>query len=455
MERGACMDTRNTVEITINGRKYRLSGNESPAYMQKVADYINSMYEKLKALPGFTGRSHDYQTMMMYLNLADEYLKKSGWTEEKQAAVDTKAAEDIYRLKMELVEARKQAEAAEASRSEETLSLKRQLEVVLEEKKRLADRDRDFSARISGMEKDVDSYKTEISILKRKISDYEKNAEQVDKQLKEAAAREREEKLLRNKYETQLSRQKADYEARLDGLQKQLEDVQSKENEKIAAFEEQMTGEREEQARELAALQEKVNLEKSVQEEKLAAARKQLSALQSDHETRAAEMQKQLAAMKAGYEVKLEAFQKQFDQQEADHENQLVEMRAEYENRISSMKPGYENLLTEQESEYEAKLAEQESEYEAKLAEQKESYEARLAEQEKAIRGHFAQEKAELFRENGELMKEKRQLQQKVKELTDKIKDSENDMIEYLDLIDEKDKEIASLKFRLQEEHYE
>ena len=52
-------------------------------------------------------------------------------------------------------------------------------------------------------------------------------------------------------------------------------------------------------------------------------------------------------------------------------------------------------------------------------------------------------------------MKEKRQLQQKVKELTDKIKDSENDMIEYLDLIDEKDKEIASLKFRLQEEHYE
>lgn len=380
------MDTRNTVDIMINGRKYKLSGSESPAYMQKAAEYINGMYEKMKALPGFTGRSQDYQTMMMYLNLADEYLKKSGWTEEKQAAADTKAAEDIYRLKMELVEARKQAEAAEASRGEETQSLKKQLEVAREERKRLADRERDSSARISGMEKELDSYKTEISILKRKISDYEKNAQQVEKQLKDTAAREREEKLLRNKYETQLSGQKTDYEARLSGLQKQL------------------------------------------------------AACQSENETKAAEMQKQLAAMKAGYEVKLEAFQKQFDRQEADHENQLVEMRAEYENRISSMKPGYENLLTEQESEYEAQLAEQ-----------KESYEAQLED----LRERSVQERSELFQENGELLKEKHQLQQKVQELAGKIKDSENEMIEYLDLIDEKDKEIASLKFKLQEDHYE
>ena len=87
------MDKKNTVEITVNGRRCILSGEESPAYMQKVAEYVNNMYEKLKTLPGFTGRSHDYQTMMMYMNMADENLKQSGWTEDKQAEADTQAQE--------------------------------------------------------------------------------------------------------------------------------------------------------------------------------------------------------------------------------------------------------------------------------------------------------------------------------------------------------------------------
>lgn len=435
------MDTRNTVEITINGRRYKLSGNESPAYMQKVAEYINNMYGKLKEIPGFTGRSHDYQTMMMYLNLADEYLKKSGWTEEKQAAADTKAAEDIYRLKLELVEARKQAEAAEASRSEETLALKKQLEVTQEERNRLAAKDKESLSRISGLEKEADSYKTEISILKRKVSDYVKSASQVEKQLKDAAAREREEKLLRNKYETQLSKQKAEYESRLAQLKNQLES---------------------------AGADQAAQIEK--QNEKLTAVRKQLSICQAENESRTAEGQKQIAALKAGYEVKLEAFQKQMEKQAEDYENQLAEMRAEYENRISSMKPGYENLLTEQESEYETRLDNMKKEYEEQLDSMKKEYEEQLdtmkqeheaqnkeetAAQLEQVRQQAAREKAELFQENGELMKEKRKLQQQIQELTGKVRDSENDMIEYLDLIDEKDKEIASLKFRLQEEHYE
>lgn len=426
------MDTRNTVEITINGRRYKLSGNESPAYMQKVADYINNMYMKLKELPGFTGRSHDYQTMMMYLNLADEYLKKSGWTEEKQAAVDTKTAEDIYRLKLELVEARKQTEAAEAARSEETLALKKQLEVTQEERKRLADKDRESSSRINGLEKDVDSYKTEISILKRKVADYVKNASQVEKQLKDAAAREREEKLLRNKYETQLSKQKADYELKISMLQKERDGAAEGQIQELTLQKEQLLREKEEQTEKLNRLQEQMTGEKAEQEEKLASMSKQLTALQAENESRAAERQKQIAALKAGYEVKLQAFQEQLDRQAEDYENQLAEMRAEYENRISSMKPGYENLLTEQESEYEARIREL-----------------------KELQQSAAQEKSELFQENSELMKEKRQLQQKIQELTAKMEDSENDMIEYLDLIDEKDKEIASLKFKLQEEHYE
>ena len=199
------MDTRNTVEITLGGRRFKLTGNESAAYMQKVAEYVNGKYDELKEIPGFTGRSQDYQMLMMYLNLADDYLKQSGWTEEKQAVANNRAEEEIYRLKMELVEARKQMEAAEAVRGEEIASLKKQLEVTMTERQRLAERDREYSSRISGMEKELNTYKTEKSILNRKVSDHAKNSEQVERQLKETAAREREEKLLRNNYEKQIA----------------------------------------------------------------------------------------------------------------------------------------------------------------------------------------------------------------------------------------------------------
>ena len=514
MERGANMDTRNTVEITISGRRYKLSGNESAAYMQQVAEYVNGKYDKLKELPGFTSRSQDYQTLMMYLNLADDYLKKSGWTEEKQAVVNSRAEEEIYRLKLELVEASKQTEALEAARNEETDSLKKQLEVAVEERRRLAERERDASSRLSGAEKELESYKTETSILKRKVSDYVKSSAQVEKQLKDAAAREREEKLLRNKYETQLENQKAEYESRLSELQKQLAGAAGNQEE------------------EQAKLREQYQKQIDDQEEQLVRLQKRVAAQQADYDNKSAEMQKQLAAAKAGYEVELERLHNQLTEQEDEYEDQLAEMRAEYENRISSMKPGYENLMTEQENEYEARLAEQKEaseeqlrkqaeSYEARLAEQKEaseeqlrkqaeSYEARLAEQKEAseeqlrkqnqdnenwhkkldeAQKNAAQERAELFTENGELLKEKRQLQKKIQELTgqnqelteqnqeltrqnqeltgknqeltgknqeltDKVQDNENDMVEYLDLIEEKDREIASLKFKLQEDNY-
>ena len=477
------MDTRNTVEITINGRRYKLSGNESTAYMQQVAEYVNGKYDKLKELPGFTSRSQDYQTLMMYLNLADDYLKKSGWTEEKQVAANTKAEEEIYRLKLELVEARKQTEALEAARSEENRSLKAELKMAEEERNRLSERDKETSSKLTGLQKELEGYKTETAVLKRKLSDYVKNASQVEKQLKDAAAREREEKLLKNKYEAQLEKQKADYEAGLEDLQKQLSEAL----------------EHREEDRE--SLREQYRKQVESQEEQLAVLQKRVTAQRAEYENKTSEIQKQLAAAKAAYEVELDQIQKQAEEQAGDYEEQLVEMRAEYENKLSSMKPGYEDLLTEQENEYEAQLKEQKGSYEAQLEEQKGSYEAQLTEQKKeeenqlkSLTGTYEKRLAELFAENGELLREKRQLQgtihkleesrdtgknqelttqntklteenQKLttqnteltgknQELTAKVQDDENDMIEYLDLIEEKDREIASLKFKLQEGNY-
>ncbi|MDO5411206.1 MAG: hypothetical protein Q4F21_12285, partial [Lachnospiraceae bacterium] len=320
------MDTRNTVEIVISGRRYKLSGNESAAYMEKVAEYVNNMYTRLRELPGFTSRSQDYQNLMMYLNLADDYLKKSGWTEEKQTEADTQAQEEIYRLKLELVEARKKAEAAEVGRSEETGSLTKQLEVIKEDYKRLSERDKEAANRTAGLEKELESYKTETAILKRKVSDYMKSASQVEKQLKDAAAREREEKLLRNKYETQLTKQKGDYETEISGLQKQLRECEAGNTE----------------------LRNQLNNKAEAAE---------------NQEAKNAEAQKQLAEQKESYE------------------RQLAEQKQLYESLLAEQEKRYNILLAGHKETSESKLQEQNKAAETAWNGQKEAYEKQLSDQ--------------------------------------------------------------------------
>ncbi|MDO5411426.1 MAG: hypothetical protein Q4F21_13450, partial [Lachnospiraceae bacterium] len=79
---------------------------------------------------------------------------------------------------------------------------------------------------------------------------------------------------------------------------------------------------------------------------------------------------------------------------------------------------------------------------------QKEAYEKQLSDQKKACESQLNDEK-----EGSEA--KLCSLREKVQELSQKIKEDENDMVEYLDLIEEKDKEIASLRFKIQEADYE
>ena len=69
------MDKKNYTEVLIDGNIYTLSGSEEHEYLQKVASYINQKIGILKAQPGFTRQNKDYQEVMIYLNLADDYFK--------------------------------------------------------------------------------------------------------------------------------------------------------------------------------------------------------------------------------------------------------------------------------------------------------------------------------------------------------------------------------------------
>ena len=69
------MEAKNYAEVLIDGKIYTLGGSEDERYLQRVASYINEKTAQLKKQPGFTKQSQDYQTVMVELNIADDYFK--------------------------------------------------------------------------------------------------------------------------------------------------------------------------------------------------------------------------------------------------------------------------------------------------------------------------------------------------------------------------------------------
>ena len=66
---------KNYTEVVIGGKTYHIGGYEDPEYLQRVASYINSKLSELRRTQGFLRQTQDYQNVMLYLNIADDYYK--------------------------------------------------------------------------------------------------------------------------------------------------------------------------------------------------------------------------------------------------------------------------------------------------------------------------------------------------------------------------------------------
>ena len=101
---------KNYAEVLIDGKIYTLGGSEEQEYLQKVAAYINQKIGILKAQPGFTRQNMDYQEVMIYLNLADDYFKTLQEAKMLRAQKD-ELEKEIYSLKHELISVQMQLDA--------------------------------------------------------------------------------------------------------------------------------------------------------------------------------------------------------------------------------------------------------------------------------------------------------------------------------------------------------
>ena len=81
---------------------YTLSGYEEEDYLHKVATYINHKIEEVEKLDNYKQLSTDMKTVMLNLNLADDYFKAKDRVESNEQDLKHKDQE-IYNLKHELV----------------------------------------------------------------------------------------------------------------------------------------------------------------------------------------------------------------------------------------------------------------------------------------------------------------------------------------------------------------
>ena len=108
------MAGKTDAEVVIGGKVYTLSGYESEEYLQKVASYLNAKLTELEADEAYKRLPADLQSVLLQINLADDYFKL-----QKQLAIlkeQSKAKEkDLYDIKHELVSAQIKLEKSEKS----------------------------------------------------------------------------------------------------------------------------------------------------------------------------------------------------------------------------------------------------------------------------------------------------------------------------------------------------
>ena len=103
------MSAKNTVEVLIGGKIIHLTGYESEEYLQKVASYLNHKLGELSELKGFNRMPAETKSLLLSLNVCDDYYKAKKQAEVYEEDLQTKDKE-IYELKHQIVDLQVQIE---------------------------------------------------------------------------------------------------------------------------------------------------------------------------------------------------------------------------------------------------------------------------------------------------------------------------------------------------------
>lgn len=109
------MAAKTATRVTIGGKTYTLSGNESEEYLQEVASYLNGKIAQLKSDEEYRNVPFDMRNVLLQLNLADDYFKARSEIRKLRKRIDEKEQEladfkhELVATQMKLVAVRHEA----------------------------------------------------------------------------------------------------------------------------------------------------------------------------------------------------------------------------------------------------------------------------------------------------------------------------------------------------------
>lgn len=107
------MNTKNDVEVIINGKQYTLSGYESSEYLQKIATHINEKYAQFREQDGYNKLDADMKNILLAINLSDDYYKAQKSANDLRTE-NEEMEKEIFDMKHEMISMQAQLEALEA-----------------------------------------------------------------------------------------------------------------------------------------------------------------------------------------------------------------------------------------------------------------------------------------------------------------------------------------------------
>ena len=96
------ISSKNSTEVLIGGKVFTLSGFESEEYLQKVSTYLNHKIAECQSMDSYRRQSADNRSVLLALNIADDYFKAKKQGTILETDVEQKDKE-MYDLKHELI----------------------------------------------------------------------------------------------------------------------------------------------------------------------------------------------------------------------------------------------------------------------------------------------------------------------------------------------------------------
>lgn len=106
------MNTKNDVEVIINGKQYTISGYESSDYLQRIATHINDKYAEFKQDEGYARLDVDMRNILLAINLSDDYYKAQQSMQELQRE-NEELEKEIFNMKHDMIAMKAQLEEQE------------------------------------------------------------------------------------------------------------------------------------------------------------------------------------------------------------------------------------------------------------------------------------------------------------------------------------------------------